>query len=94
MTGRTKNLRVDVLFLADCCLCDAPGVRGLDGWALPITDSLALQLTKRSEAELKLLTEYRTEDERRQVSDRWLGMLRAYCRDYFTSFDPIDGAVS
>lgn len=89
LSTHVKKLRVDVLFLADCCLTDSPGVRGLDGWALPITDSLALQLSKRGEAELRLLTEYKDDDERSRVSNRWLGILRAYCSDYFTSFDPL-----
>lgn len=93
LSSHAKNLRVDVLFLADCCLVDAPGVRGLDGWALPITDSLAIQLSKRSEKDLGLLTEYQTESDRQSVSDRWLGMLRVYCREYFTSFDPIPDAT-
>jgi hypothetical protein len=64
-------------------------LRGLDGFAPQICDSLAVQLTKRSPAELQRLVIFEDEfgienhRERMAVSERWLDQLKFYHSQYF-----------
>jgi hypothetical protein len=84
------QIRTDCLFLADVDLVGLAGVlRGVDGYAPVVLASMALQLTKRTPAELKLLLEFEAdrgqEDtaERERVWLRWRDVLRAYAQEYY-----------
>lgn len=81
--------RTDVLMLADLDCVGASNIfRGLDGCALPIIDSLALQLKKRQAWDLDMLVKFEDDHgkeipkERRAVTGRWLDCLRYYHSDY------------
>lgn len=88
-------MRVDALFFAHVDLVGGGIVtRGLDGWACPIVDSMALQLTKREPAMLQSLLEFEDESgdeipgERWRIFARWASICRAYVADYFPRVPP------
>lgn len=76
--------RVDQLFIAELDCIRAQVFRGMDGFAPQIADSLAMQLRKRSLAELEMLLDVGdTLESRKLVRKRWAGCLLYYHNQYF-----------
>lgn len=81
--------RKDQVLIVDLDCVNSEVFRGLDGFAPQIADSLAIQLSKRSLIDLKLLilfeNQYGIESAkiRLEVGNRWLAVLMAYHESYF-----------
>lgn len=81
--------RKDQVLVVDLDCVNTQVFRGLDGFAPQIADSLAIQLSKRSLADLKLLilfeNQYGIESAktRLEMGNRWLTVLMAYHESYF-----------
>lgn len=81
---------VDCIHLDDYDFYGFGGYLINQGYAKPITDSVALQLAHRSKRELQKLVTWNNEIERLEVCDRWNNIIQGYYDKYLNP--PLTGS--